>query len=207
MRCFVFAAGSYYGLPELPSPDDLLIAADAGYAKCREAGLRPDLVVGDFDSSAAPAGETVLRLPVEKDDTDTLHALRLGLERGCREFVIVGGTGGARADHTLANIQCLYFLASHGARGRLYGDGVVWRVVDRERVVFPPSARGMISLFCFDGEARGVTLRGLKYTLEQGTLRPDFPLGVSNSFIGQAASVEVTEGRLLMMTEIQEECL
>ena len=142
MTCFVFAAGSYFGLPERPRPGDLIIAADAGYARCREAGLRPDLVVGDFDSSAAPAGEAVLRLPVEKDDTDTLHALRLGLARGCRDFVIYGGTGGARADHTLANIQCLYFLAAHEARGRLYGDGAVWRVLDRERVGFPASARG-----------------------------------------------------------------
>ena len=205
MTCFVFAAGSYFGLPERPRPGDLIIAADAGYAHCREAGLHPDLVVGDFDSSAAPAGEAVLRLPVEKDDTDTLHALRLGLARGCRDFVIYGGTGGARADHTLANIQCLYFLASHGARGRLYGDGAVWRVLDRERVGFPASARGTLSLFCLDGEARGVTLCGLKYEMEQGTLRPDFPLGVSNSFVGRPASVEVTDGRLLMMTEIQEE--
>ena len=204
MRCFVFAAGSYYGLPEKPEPGDLVIAADAGYAACRAAGLRPDLVVGDFDSSEAPEGEEVLRLPVEKDDTDTLHALRLGLERGCRDFVIVGGTGGTRPDHTLANLQCLLFLAASGARGRLYGDGVVWRVLHGESIEFPAATRGTLSLFCIGEEARGVTLRGLKYNMEQGAIRPDFPIGVSNSFIGEAASVEVAEGSLLMMTEIQE---
>lgn len=205
MRCFVFAAGDCFGLPERPAPGDLIIAADAGYAACRAFGLRPALVVGDFDSSDAPEGETLLRLPVEKDDTDTLHALRVGLERGCRDFVILGGTGGARPDHTLANLQSLLFLAARGARGRLYGNGVVWRTVCRERVDFPADMRGTLSLFCLDGEARGVSLRGLKYNMEQGSLRSDFPLGVSNSFVGRRASVEVGDGCLLMMTEIQEE--
>lgn len=205
MRCFVFAAGSYYGLPERPATGDLIIAADAGYAACRAAGFRPALVVGDFDSSEAPEGERILRLPVEKDDTDTLHALRIGLDRGCRDFVILGGTGGARPDHTLANLQCLLFLASHGARGRLYGEGVVWRTVCRERVEFPASMRGTLSLFCLEGETRGVTLRGLKYNMERGTVRADFPIGVSNSFVGEAASVEAADGCLIMMTEIQEE--
>lgn len=205
MRCFVFAAGSYYGMPERPAVGDLIIAADAGYAACRAAGFRPTLVVGDFDSSPAPEGETILRLPVEKDDTDTLHALRLGLDRGCDDFVIYGGTGGVRPDHTMANLQCLLFLSEHGARGRLYGDGVVWRVLCRERMDFSAAMHGTLSLFCMDGEARGVTLRGLKYKMEQGTIRSGFPIGVSNSFVGEAASVEVRDGLLLMMTEIQEE--
>ena len=205
MKAFVFAAGSYYGLPELPSPGDWIVAADAGYDFCRSVGFRPDLVVGDFDSSDEPKGETVLRLPVEKDDTDTLHALRLGLERGCRDFVIYGGTGGARPDHTLANLQCLLFLAEHGARGRLYGDGVVWRVLSRERLDFPDSERGTLSLFCLSGEARGVTLRGLKYNMERGMIRSDFPIGVSNSFVGQAASVEVEEGSAMLLDEYDEE--
>ena len=203
--CFVFAAGDGYGLPERPGTADVIIAADAGYALCRREGLKPDLVVGDFDSSAAPEGERVLRLPVEKDDTDTLRALREGLALGCREFVIVGGTGGKRPDHTLANLQCLLFLAARGAHGRMYGDGVLWRTVCRERVDFPAGSRGTLSLFCLGEEARGVTLRGLKYNLENAAIRADFPIGVSNSFVGGPASVEVREGCLLMMTELTED--
>ena len=203
--CYIFAAGSYYGLPERPGPGDTVIAADAGYAACHREGLRPDLVVGDFDSSSPPAGEKLLRLPVEKDDTDTLRALREGLALGCRDFVIYGGTGGTRPDHTLANLQCLLFLASHGARGKMYGDGVLWQTVCRERIDFPAGKRGTLSLFCLGEEARGVCLRGLKYELENGTLRADFPLGVSNSFTGRAASVSLREGCLLMMTELTEE--
>ena len=206
MTCFIFAAGSFYGLVERPQPGDLIIAADAGYRCCAGLGLRPDIVVGDFDSMPAPAGETLLRLPVEKDDTDTLYAMRVGLERGFRDFVLYGGTGGSRRDHTLANWQSLLFLASRGARGRMYGDGVLWCVLKNERMLFPASMRGTLSLFCLDGEARGVSLRGLKYKLDKALLRSDFPLGVSNSFVGQEASVEVEDGTLLMMYEIQEGC-
>lgn len=204
MTCFIFAAGSYYGLVERPQAGDLIIAADAGYRHCVEAGLRPDFVVGDFDSMPAPEGETLLRLPVEKDDTDSLRAMRLGLQRGYRDFVLYGGAGGSRADHTLANLQCLLFLVSQGARGRMYGDGIVYRVIHNERVDFPAGAHGTLSLFCPDGETRRVTLRGLKYETEQTVIRSDFPIGVSNSFTGRAASVEVGDGSLLMIYDIQE---
>ena len=93
-RCFIFAAGSFYGLRERPVPGDLVIAADAGYRICRGEGIVPDLLLGDFDSMEPPAGfAQVRRLPVEKDDTDTLAALRAGLEQTCDIFYIYGGTG------------------------------------------------------------------------------------------------------------------
>ena len=204
MRCFVFAAGEFDDLTERPGPGDLILAADAGYQNCRRAGLRPTVVIGDFDSMSAPEGETLLRLPVEKDDTDTMFSLRLGLERGCRDFVLYGATGGARSDHTLANLQGLVFLASHGAEGRIYAPGCVWRVLKNGSLQFPAGMRGTLSVFCPDGEARGVTIEGTKYTLRGGTLRSDFPLGVSNSFKGGPACVRVEDGTLLLYYEMQE---
>lgn len=204
MTCYIFAAGDFHGLVEKPGEGDLIIAADAGYRLCTSLGLRPDIVVGDFDSMPAPEGETLLRLPVEKDDTDTLYAIRLGLRRGYRDFILYGGSGGARADHSLANLQSLLFLVSHGARGRMYTEGAVWRVIHNERIDFPASARGTLSLFCMDGEAKGVTVRGVKYELEDGVLRSDFPLGVSNSFLGKDAFVQVRKGTLLIYCETNE---
>lgn len=201
MTCYIFGAGSFFGLAEKPKTGDLILAADAGYRNCLACHVKPDIVIGDFDSMKAPEQETLLRLPVEKDDTDTLYAMRIGLERGCRDFVIYGGTGGSRADHTIANLQSLLFLVSHGARGRMYGDGVLWRVIRNERVCFPASAHGTLSLFCPDGEAWGVTIMGLKYELENGIVRSDYPIGVSNSFLGREAYVEVLDGNLLMTYE------
>lgn len=89
-RCFIFAAGTYYGMRERPhSPGDFVIAADAGYRICQRENMMPDLLLGDFDSMDPPAEVTHLcRLPVEKDDTDTLAAIRAGLERGCTDFYI-----------------------------------------------------------------------------------------------------------------------
>ena len=66
-RCFIFAAGTFYGLRKRPEAGDLVIAADAGYRVCQQEGLVPDVILGDFDSMEAPdAGEKVCRLPVEK---------------------------------------------------------------------------------------------------------------------------------------------
>lgn len=132
-RCFIFAAGSFYGLRERPAPGDLVIAADAGYRACQREGIVPDLLLGDFDSMEPPEGfAQLLRLPVEKDDTDTLAAIRAGLERGCTDFRIYGGTGGKRLDHTLANLQSLLFLRRRGARGFLYDDDFIWTVIEDE---------------------------------------------------------------------------
>ena len=102
----------------VPNPGDLVIAADGGYAHLH--GIQADLVVGDFDSLGfIPAGESVVRHPAEKDDTDTMLAVKTGLERGETEFHIYGGMGGRRTDHTVANFQALLYLARRGARGWL----------------------------------------------------------------------------------------
>ena len=132
-RCFIFAAGSFYGLREAPKAGDVIIAADAGFRLCRELGLTPDLLLGDFDSMEEPKDFAhLIRVPVEKDDTDTMLAVREGLREGCTEFRIYGGTGGKRLDHTLANFQALLYLRRHGARGYLYDDDFCWTAMEDE---------------------------------------------------------------------------
>ena len=120
--CFIFGAGQDVELVRRPEPGDYVIAADGGYLACKRRGIVPDLLLGDFDSMEEPADfPKVLRLPVEKDDTDTFLAAKYALERGCRAFHIYGGTGG-RLDHTLANLQLLVWLSRRGARGYLYDE-------------------------------------------------------------------------------------
>ena len=202
-KCIIFCAAGFDGLLEPIGEEDFVIAADAGLKHCTEAWVAPDLILGDFDSlGEAPDGSNVFQLPVEKDDTDTIYAMRVGLERGYTDFVVYGGTGGSRADHTIANLQGLLFLSSHGAHCRMYGDGVVWSVLHNETISFPAGCSGTLSLFCMDGATRGVTIRGLKYELTDAEIRSDFPIGVSNSFTGAAASVEVRDGTLIMIHDI-----
>lgn len=178
---------------------DLLIAADGGLAACRAAGLAPELVVGDFDSlGAPPQGENVVRLAVEKDDTDTAHAAELAFARGYRRFLLFGGLGGRRMDHSFANFALAASLARRGARCWLMGDGVTVTAIHNDTLRFPAGLRGDVSVFPFGGEARGVTERGLSYGLDGATLAGDCALGVSNAFTGEAAEITVAEGTLLI---------
>lgn len=204
-RCFVFAAGSFYGLRERPAPGDLVIAADAGYRVCLAEGVEPDLLLGDFDSMEPPedAGERLRRLPVEKDDTDTLAALRAGLEQGCGTFYIYGGTGGKRLDHTLANLQSLLFLRRRGARGWLYGDDFVWTVLENESLTIQKTVEwGLFSAFCLGDQAEGVEESGVQYPLKDAVLTPDFPIGVSNHILAPEARVAVRRGALAVGWEL-----
>ena len=180
-----------------PTPCDLVIAADGGYAQL--SGIRPDLVVGDFDSLGyVPEGETVVRHPEKKDDTDTMLAAKIGLERGYRAFVLLGGVGG-RLDHTLANIQTLAFLRENGAHAALLGEMETITLLQDEVLRFRAGLTGTISVFSYGAVASGVFERGLAYALTNATLRDVNPLGVSNAFTGEAAEVSVKKGRLVVL--------
>ena len=180
--------------------DDLILCADAGYALARRLGLKPDAVIGDFDSSPAPEGETVFRHPVIKDDTDAILCARYALEMGVSDFLIVGGLGG-RLDHTLANLQTLGWLAAQGARAELCDGNVrAWALrCDSIRI---PRTPGKLSLFALDGVCEGVWSRGVKYPLSDAALTPLFPLGMGNDFTEDFAEIGVKKGTLLVIVEL-----
>lgn len=204
-RCFIFAAGSFYGLRERPVPGDLVIAADAGYLLCQRLAIAPDLVLGDFDSMPEPKGVPVRRVPAEKDDTDAMLALKTGLEAGRKEFYLYGFTGGKRLDHTLANLQSLLFLRRAGARGFLYGDDFVWTAIENEALTLRREVEwGLFSAFCLGDEARGVDEAGFQYPLQDARLTAAFPLGVSNHFVEPEATVSVRKGALLVGWELAQ---
>ena len=176
---------------------DYIIAADKGYTNL--GGVKADIVLGDFDSLGyVPEGENVLRFPEYKDDTDTMLAVKTGLGKGYNTFIITGGMGG-RLDHTIANIQTLAYLATRGAKGYLIGDRECAAVIKDGSLSFAAGAEGNISVFAVGTEARGITLEGLKYPLDNAILTCDFPLGVSNSFTGLPSKVTVGEGMTLII--------
>ena len=200
--CVIFCAGEFSGLTEPIPADAFVIAADGGYTHVTALGITPDAVLGDFDSLGyVPEGSRVF--PVEKDDTDAMLAVRLGLEKGCTRFLLYGGLEGPRLDHTVANLQTLQFLADRGARGTLVGQTQYVAVIKNSSLTFPAGCRGHISLFCMGQDARGVTIRGLQYTLQEGVLAAGFPLGVSNHFTGEEATVTVADGSLLIIYDKQ----
>lgn len=195
--CILFCAAEFDGLL-FPIPENaLVIAADGGLRHSQALGLQPDVILGDFDSLGYVPGDSRV-FPVEKDDTDTMLAVKLALDRGCDFFVFYGALDGPRLDHTVANFQTLGYLASHGARGVLIGRDYIVTVLSAETIAFPETATGILSLFCMGASAR-VTIGGLQYPLDRGVLTPDFPLGVSNHFQGCEARITVHDGQVLAL--------
>ena len=200
--CIVFCAAGFDALVEPVASDDLIIAADGGFVHTQKLGITPDIILGDFDSLGyTPDRANVF--PVEKDDTDAMLAVRRGLQLGYRKFVLYGSLDGPRLDHTVANFQTLQFLADRDAAGYLVGSGQLVTVVKNGSLTFPAGMEGTISVFCMGKDAEGVTLEGLYYPLENGTLTAGFPLGVSNHFTGAEAAITVRNGSLLVVWDRQ----
>ncbi len=194
----IFCAAEFDGLAAKIQPEDYILAADGGLRHTEKLNITPHGIIGDFDSLGyVPEGAQVF--PVEKDDTDAMLAARKGLELGYRDFLFYGALDGPRLDHTIANFQTLQFLSDRGAAGYLVGRDYMVTVIKNETLSFSPACDGILSLFCLGPEARGITIKGLHYGLENGILTSGFPLGVSNHFNGQEASVTVTDGSILAL--------
>lgn len=208
-KCIVIGAGDLTMGEITVGEEDFCIAVDGGLSYCPILGVEPDLILGDFDSMSDQEKEAVLalkeqiperivELPTEKDDTDMLAALKYGLELRYRDFRIYAATGG-RFDHTLANIQCLLYLKNHDATGYLVDGGGMILVLQNESVSFRKEMEGYLSLFSLGKEAKGVSIEGMKYELSDAVLTNDFPIGISNEFVGKEAKISVTDGELVCM--------
>lgn len=208
-RCVIIGAGDLT-VSEIPvREEDYVIAADGGYSYCKVLGIAPDLILGDFDSVGEQEAqeladiqkqdpERVIVLPAEKDETDMLAAIHAGLDEGCMEFHIYAGQGG-RLEHTIANIQCLVYLKECGAAGYMIDGAGMILVAKNETVSFKPQTEGFLSLFSMGDRALGVTTRNMKYELHEAEVTNSFPIGISNEFMGEAASVTVKDGTLAII--------
>ena len=197
-RCLIFCAAEFDTLAAPIETDDFILAADGGLIHLEQLRITPNEILGDFDSLGYyPEGANVF--PVEKDDTDAMLAVKRGLSLGFREFILYGSLDGPRLDHTVANFQTLSWLCEQGAWGYLVGRDYLVTVVKNGGIRFPAGCEGTVSVFCQGPDAAGVTLRGLYYPLENGNLTAAFPLGVSNHFTGEEATISVEKGSLLVL--------
>lgn len=196
--CLIVSGGEECPLPEELRAARYVIACDRGYAYAARYGLKPDLVIGDFDSAAPPADVPVERAPTRKDDTDTMLAVRRALKEGYREIAIVCAFGG-RFDHALANLQAGAFVVAHGGRARLYG-------ADTEALVFSGGCETLprrdgrsLSLFALSDRCAGVSVRGTKFVCEDAEITNAFPVGVSNVWEAETAEIECKSGILAVI--------
>jgi len=205
-RCYIVGAGEFCE-KILPEKGDYIIAADAGYTALNSRAITPDVIIGDFDSlGEVPNHPNVIRSSAEKDDTDMMLAVKFGLMLGYTYFTINGGLGG-RPDHTYSNIQTLAYLADNEVTGILYSDETCMTAIKDGVYNFSsdeiiPGNR--VSIFCHNDKAKGVSLYGLKYPLENETLTNISPIGVSNEFTENKASVEVKNGLLIIMWDVSK---
>lgn len=198
--CLIISGAPECYFPLSFTKADFVIACDAGYVHAQRAEIVPDVLIGDFDSykGELPGGPEIIRTKPEKDDTDTMMALKLAIKRGYRRIMLVGALGG-RVDHMLANISLIAFAATKGADLQIVdGHHQIFAVRNGKRRV-PKSSWRNLSVFAFDTECTGVTLRGVKYPLEGATLTNTFALGVSNEFTEDVAEISVESGILIVV--------
>ena len=197
--CLIISGGDFS--PFTIPAGAFVIACDRGYAYARRCGVRPDLVVGDFDSygGEVDAGIPVRKLPVEKDDTDTMSALRFALDKGYREITLVCALGG-RLDHMLANLQAAVFAARQGAALRILGADSEILTLRSGTLQLPRKEGWSLSVFAAEDRCRGVSIKGTKYELVDAELTNDFPIGVSNEWADAKAEISVREGTLLIIS-------
>jgi thiamine pyrophosphokinase len=198
--CLIISGSPECFFPASFKKADFTIACDAGYIHAQRADIIPDILIGDFDSyhGQIHGGIEVIRTKPEKDDTDTMMALKLAIRKGYRRIMLVGALGG-RIDHMLANISLTAFAAEKGADLQIIdAHHQIFAIKNGKRRISRSIWRN-ISVFSFDTESKGVTLRGVKYQLENAVLTNSFALGVSNEFASDTAEVSVKEGTLIVV--------
>jgi thiamine pyrophosphokinase len=209
MICAVFSGGAYRD-PEFyrdfAKDADLIIAADSGGDLLLSLSIVPHILIGDMDSIGGAAlrafrerGAEIVELPPEKDFTDTEMAVRLAVERGAREIILLGAIG-SRVDHTLANVSLLIFASERGASVRIVNEDQEAYLLAAD-VVNPIAGEvgDTVSLISLSDPTTGVTTHDLRYPLTHATLALMSPLGVSNEISGPEPWVEFGEGRLLLI--------
>ena len=201
-RCVIVGGadiGSYGFIRENLRADDFVVFCDSGLKHLEPLQVKPDLIVGDFDSHENPHLDTeTIVLPCEKDDTDTVYAVREAVRRGFSDFLLVGVVG-ARLDHTLGNVSILLYLDSLGKKGTVIDDYSEMEIVS-DRPVSVSGRYAFFSLLNITGRAKGVTITGAKYPLSGAEISCEYQYGISNEVLpGETASVSVADGKLLLI--------
>lgn len=181
--------------------DDFIVFCDSGLKRLESLQVKPGLIVGDFDSHDNPHldVETIV-LPCEKDDTDTVFAVKEAIKRGFDDFLLIGVVG-ARLDHTLGNVSILLYLDALGKKGTIIDDYSEMEIVSNEPAYICDQYT-FFSLLNISGIAKGITIENAKYLLDNAEITCEYQFGVSNEVLrGKVAKITVKEGKLLLIKD------
>ena len=201
-RCVIVGGadiGDYARVKQYLREDDAVVFCDSGLKHMEALGVKPALIVGDFDSHCNPHldVETIV-LPCEKDDTDTVFAVKTMVQRGYDDFLLIGVIG-ARLDHTLGNVSILLYIDSLGKKAEIVDDYSEMQIVSKDEVSIEDKYP-FFSLLNITGCARGITIRDAKYPLDGAEITCEYQYGVSNEVLpGKTAKISVRDGKLLLI--------
>lgn len=185
---------------------DFFIYCDSGLVHedrfLSKVDTKASLIVGDFDSSEKPERATeIIELPVMKDDTDSVYAIKEVVARGYNDILIVGGIGD-RFDHSLANAYALMLINDLGATGTIVDDYSEMTLIDNSVSAEIEPEWKYFSLIAISGTASGVTIKNAKYNLNKAKINPAYQYAISNEVAGKIpARVSVEEGALLLIKD------
>ncbi len=177
---------------------DTVICADGGFAIAEKLGLKADILIGDYDSMPLPQNRNVIRLPMEKDMTDSEAAIDLAFSKGYDDILVIGGIGG-RFDHTMGNIGILAKYCNTPATLAFGDDQNYIFMASPGEIIIPQNDYKYLGLISYSPVTSGLTLKGVKYPLQSFDLKNSTSLGVSNEITGQAAEIQFTSGQLLIV--------
>jgi len=207
MHIVIFAGGTVQpgsAIDAALARADMVIAADNGAVTALHYGHTPAIVVGDFDSLSIPRAELeakgckLISAAVEKNETDTELAVQIAIAQGASVISLLGATGGARFDHTVANILLLAGVESVPLR-IVDGPMTCWLLRGPNTTTITGQKGDLLSLFPLTVDATGIRTTGLYYPLHGETLFFGRPRGVSNALIEEKADVSLEQGMLLVI--------
>ena len=201
-KCLIISGGEFSSHTDIPVDftADYIIACDKGFEHAQKLGLRPDLVLGDFDSYKGKLDSTIstIKLPCEKDDTDTMYAVKTALNKGYDDITIICAMG-ARFDHMMGNIQACTFAAKEGAFACISGANDVLFFINASSLYLPYKEGWSISVFSITDTCTDVSITGAKYNLECAQLSNTVPIGVSNEWDSDSITVSCGAGILMVV--------
>lgn len=186
---------------------DKIIAVDKGLEGVQALSLKPDYVIGDFDSVSKDViehykgleGVRVAEYDPMKDATDTELAILTAMELKPEEIVIFGATGN-RADHMMANVSLLYLPLKENIKTSLVDEHNKIYIINHNTVLYRKKLHGpYVSLLPFTDTVKGITLKGFLYPLQDKTLTLGSSLGVSNEVTEESAEILIESGILLVI--------
>jgi thiamine pyrophosphokinase len=214
LKIIIFANGTLSFLEKIQlliQSCDLIIAADGGARHCLAARIIPNVVIGDFDSllpseleTLQAQGAQLIRYPTRKDFTDLELALEYARQQNPQQVIILGGLG-QRWDQTLANLLLLANPANQNFRISLIdGSQEIMLIHASQTFEIHGKPGDTVSLIPIQGNADGITTRGLEYPLTNESLQFGTARGVSNALMESTGTIYLHQGMLICVIIRQE---